>query len=47
MAGPGYASVPTLFADLSLILAETAGSRHLVGGQMQDLLSEGRNEMKV
>ena len=38
----GYASVPTLFADLSLILAETAGSRHLVGGQMQDLLSEGK-----
>ena len=38
----GYASVPTLFADLSLILAETAGSRQLVGGQMQDLLSEGK-----
>ena len=38
----GYASVPTLFADLSLILAETAGSQQLVGGQMQDLLSEGK-----
>ena len=38
----GYASVPKLFADLSLILAETAGSRQLVGGQMQDLLSEGK-----
>ena len=38
----GYASVPHLFADLSLILAETAGSQQLVGGQMQDLLSEGK-----
>ena len=38
----GYASVPKLFADLSLILAETAGSQQLVGGQMQDLLSEGK-----
>ena len=38
----GYASVPPLFADLSLILSETAGSQQLVGGQMQDLLSEGK-----
>lgn len=38
----GYASVPKLFAELSLILAETAGSQQLVGGQMQDLLSEGK-----
>ena len=38
----GYASVPKLFADLTLILAETAGSQQLVGGQMQDLLSEGK-----
>ncbi len=37
-----YAGAPALCVDLVRILAETAGSRRLVGGQMQDLLSEGR-----
>ena len=38
----GYAEYPELGLDLVRILAETAGNRHLVGGQMQDLLSEGK-----
>ena len=35
-----YAADPRLATALVSELAETAGSRHLVGGQMQDLLSE-------
>ena len=38
----GYASEPTLALQLMTILAKTAGSEQLVGGQMQDLVSEGK-----
>ncbi len=37
----GYASEPALALQLMTILAKTAGSEQLVGGQMQDLVSEG------
>ena len=37
----GYARHPEIALDLVRLLAETAGSKQLVGGQMQDLLSEG------
>lgn len=36
-----YQSKPVLAVDLIKILADTAGSQKLVGGQMQDLISEG------
>ncbi len=36
-----YLNNPKLAIDLVAILARTAGSQKLVGGQMQDLLSEG------
>ena len=36
-----YGNEPGLALDLIRMLAKTAGSRQLVGGQMQDLLSEG------
>ena len=36
-----YGHVPKVAVDLIEILARTAGSEKLVGGQMQDLLSEG------
>ena len=36
-----YRHVPKVAVDLIEILARTAGSEKLVGGQMQDLLSEG------
>lgn len=38
----GYARESELGMDLVRILAETAGSKKLVGGQMQDLISEGK-----
>jgi geranylgeranyl diphosphate synthase, type II len=38
----GYASEPKLALELIGILARTAGSERLVGGQMQDLISEGK-----
>ena len=38
----GYASEPALALQLMTILAKTAGSEQLVGGQMQDLISEGK-----
>lgn len=38
----GYHHCPELAVDLVRMLAETAGSGQLVGGQMQDLLSEGQ-----
>ena len=38
----GYASEPTLALQLMTILAKAAGSEQLVGGQMQDLVSEGK-----
>ena len=37
----GYHDSPEVAVDLVRMLAETAGSEQLVGGQMQDLLSEG------
>lgn len=37
----GYQDIPEVAVDLVRMLAETAGSKQLVGGQMQDLLSEG------
>ena len=37
----GYHNSPKVAVDLVRMLAETAGSEQLVGGQMQDLLSEG------
>jgi geranylgeranyl pyrophosphate synthase len=37
----GYAADAVVALDLIRMLAETAGSEQLVGGQMQDLLSEG------
>ena len=37
----GYQDMPEVAVDLVRMLAETAGSEQLVGGQMQDLLSEG------
>jgi geranylgeranyl pyrophosphate synthase len=37
----GYQDIPEVAVDLVRMLAETAGSEQLVGGQMQDLLSEG------
>ena len=36
-----YGDEPNLSIDLIKVLAETAGSKKLVGGQMQDLISEG------
>ena len=36
-----YADIPEVTVDLVRMLAETAGSQQLVGGQMQDLISEG------
>ena len=36
-----YGHIPKVAVDLIEILARTAGSEKLVGGQMQDLLSEG------
>ena len=38
----GYQDIPEVAVDLVRMLAETAGSEQLVGGQMQDLLSEGK-----
>jgi geranylgeranyl pyrophosphate synthase len=38
----GYRGDPQIGMDLVSILAETAGSQKLVGGQMQDLISEGK-----
>jgi len=38
----GYQDIPEVALDLVRMLAETAGSKQLVGGQMQDLLSEGQ-----
>ena len=38
----GYKDIPEVSVDLVRMLAETAGSEQLVGGQMQDLLSEGQ-----
>tara|TARA_B100001093_G_scaffold143520_1_gene136030 strand:+ start:2532 stop:3416 length:885 start_codon:yes stop_codon:yes gene_type:complete len=38
----GYGRMPGLGIDLVKILSATAGSQRLVGGQMQDLLSEGK-----
>ncbi len=38
----GYRDDPLLGMDLVSILAQTAGSQKLVGGQMQDLISEGK-----
>ena len=38
----GYQDIPEVALDLVRVLAETAGSKQLVGGQMQDLLSEGQ-----
>ena len=38
----GYADEPDVGMDLVQLLAETAGSQQLVGGQMQDLISEGQ-----
>ena len=37
----GYSTNPSLAVELISILSLTAGSQKLVGGQMQDLLSEG------
>ena len=36
----GYATEPHLGQSLLLVLAEAAGSRRLIGGQMEDLLAE-------
>lgn len=38
----GYRNHPEVAVDLVGMLGVTAGSRHLVGGQMEDLLSEGK-----
>ena len=38
----GYVVEPDLALELTAILAKTAGSEQLVGGQMQDLISEGK-----
>ena len=38
-----YAGDPQLGLDLVCMLSQTAGSQKLVGGQMQDLLSEGKD----
>ena len=38
----GYGEEPGLGMDLVRILSDTAGSKKLVGGQMQDLISEGK-----
>lgn len=38
----GYVSEPEVGMNLVRLLSETAGSQQLVGGQMQDLLSEGK-----
>ena len=37
-----YSNIPEISIDLIKILSSNAGSRKLVGGQMQDLLSEGQ-----
>ena len=36
----GYTDEPDVGMDLVQLLAETAGSQQLVGGQMQDLISK-------
>ena len=38
-----YGNESAVAVDLLRMLAETAGSRQLVGGQMQDLISEGKD----
>lgn len=38
-----YANTPALAAALTGILAEAAGSEHLIGGQMEDLLAEKKS----
>jgi geranylgeranyl pyrophosphate synthase len=38
----GYQDIPEVAVELVRMLAETAGSEQLVGGQIQDLLSEGQ-----
>ena len=38
-----YGNESSVAVDLLRMLAETAGSRQLVGGQMQDLISEGKD----
>lgn len=38
----GYASEPSIALELIEVLAKAAGSERLVGGQMQDLISEGK-----
>lgn len=40
----GYAAQPPLAAALVRELAETAGSRRLIGGQMEDLLAEKKTD---
>lgn len=40
LIGRGYASHPALAARLTLELAEAAGSRRLIGGQVEDILGE-------
>lgn len=42
LLGRHYAGVPALAAALTREIAEAAGSEHLIGGQMEDLLAEGK-----
>ena len=39
-----YAEAPPLCAALTGVLAEAAGSEHLIGGQMEDLLAEKKSD---
>ncbi len=40
----GYAGQPVLGQKLLIVLTEAAGSRRLIGGQMEDLLAEGKSD---
>ena len=42
-----YASEPALAAALGADMAEAAGSRRLIGGQVEDLAAEGRTDVPV
>jgi len=43
LIGRHYASNPSLAAALTREIADAAGSEHLIGGQMEDLLAEKKN----
>jgi len=43
LLGSEYTKVPEISNALVCILGKAAGSRHLIGGQMEDILNEGKS----